>query len=315
MHMAKHLVFVSGFAALLFVGTATANEDTLQIAKLESASEIQEPPLTNVLEALDPTALKLRSASAFIVDQEGNIVYAKQAHETRPIASITKLMTAMVILDAELPMDERLTITRKDRDRIRFSRSRLRYGATLTREELLRLMLMASENRAASALARTYPGGLTAFVEAMNYKAQALGMRHSRFAGPSGLHAGNVASARDIVAMVRAAYTYPFIREASTARRMSVQPYSGRRALRFGNTNRLLRSGDWNIELSKTGYINEAGRCLVMRVNIADEPLVIVLLNSFGKLTPYGDSNRIRRWIERKQKELESARRLQAQAR
>ena len=157
---------------------------------------------------------------------------------------------------------------------------------------------MASENRASNALARTYPGGKQAFVEAMNDKARALAMNNSHFADPAGLDAGNIASPGDIVKMVRAAWTYPLIREASTTRSIAVRPYKGRGELKFGNTNRLLRNKTWDIQLSKTGYINEAGRCLVMQAEIADQPLVIVLLNSFGKLTPYGDSNRIRKWIQ-----------------
>ena len=255
-------------------------------------------PASSPWQALDPHKLKLRSEAALIMDRAGNIVYAKQEDRALPIASITKLMTAMVILDAGLPMQERITITKDDRDLIQLTASRLEYGATLSREQLLQLALMASENRAACALARTYPGGKPAFIEAMNRKARDLGMHDSHFTGPAGLDADNVASARDVAKMVRAAQGYPFIRTATTTHSLSVRPYRGRGELRYVNTNRLLKSKAWDIQLSKTGYLNEAGRCLAMQAEIADRALVIVLLNSFGKLTPFGDSNRIRKWIE-----------------
>lgn len=239
----------------------------------------------------------LRSASALVLDAQGNLIYGKDVDTVRPIASITKLMTAMVILDAALDLDEKLTITKADRDLIKLTGSRLKYGATLTRRELLRLALMSSENRAATALGRTYPGGMAAFVAAMNDKAQALGMRNSRFADPAGLLAQNVSTAADLAKLVAAADTYPLITRASTTTRMDVHPYRGRGPLTYGNTNRLLKNQSWNIELSKTGYINEAGRCLVMQANINGVDVSIVLLNSFGKLTPFGDSNRLRDWM------------------
>jgi D-alanyl-D-alanine endopeptidase (penicillin-binding protein 7) len=248
--------------------------------------------------SLNPKQLRLESESALVVDGQDNEVYAKQIDEPQPIASITKLVTAMVVLDAALAPEERITITRDDRDVIRYSGSRLQPGATLTRDQLLRLALMASENRAANALARTYPGGRDAFVQAMNKKGRFIGMKSSHFADPAGLDSGNVATARDMVKLVRAAQKYPLIREATTTRTMSVHPYKGKGELRFNNTNRLLKNASWHIQLSKTGYLNEAGRCLVMQASIGGQPLVIVLLNSFGKLTPFGDSNRIRKWIE-----------------
>jgi D-alanyl-D-alanine endopeptidase (penicillin-binding protein 7) len=291
----KKLIFVASVSTLLWAGAGHTEEQPIEIAMLDS----KHAGASEVWEDLNPRDLKLRSASALVLDQSGNVVYAKETDEPRPIASITKLMTAMVILDASLPLDERITITKQDRDLIRLTGSRLGYGAALTREQLVRLALMASENRASNALARTYPGGRKAFVEAMNRKARELGMNHSRFADPAGLDAGNVASARDIAKMVRIAYEYPLIRTATTTASMTVRPYKGRGPLRFGNTNRLLKNDAWEIELSKTGYINEAGRCLVMQAEIADRHMVIVLLNSFGKLTPFGDSNRIRKWIER----------------
>ncbi|WP_455233965.1 serine hydrolase [Thiogranum longum] len=295
----RYPLLICCLSATLFVGTGVTGEQPTQIASLGTGDRPHPADAPDVWETLNPKQLKLRSASALIVDQSGNEVYAKESDEARPIASITKLMTAMVIVDAGLPLEESITITKDDRDLIRLTGSRLKYGATLTREELLRVALMASDNRAANALARTYPDGRKAFIQAMNQKAWELDMRDSSFTDPAGLDSGNVASARDVVKMVRAARTYPLIREATTARTISVRPYKGRGELRFGNTNRLLRNKAWDIQLSKTGYINEAGRCLVMQAEIADEPLVIVLLNSFGKLTPFGDSNRIRKWIER----------------
>ncbi|MCP5204352.1 MAG: D-alanyl-D-alanine endopeptidase [Pseudomonadales bacterium] len=239
----------------------------------------------------------LRSASAIVLDGQGNVIYSKDENTVRPIASITKLMTAMVILDAGLDLDEKLTITRADRDLIRMTGSRLGFGATLTRRELILLALMSSENRAATALGRTYPGGMEAFVAQMNAKAQALGMHKSRFADSSGLRSENVSTASDLAKMVTAASRYPLITQATTTVRHEVRPYSSKGPLNYGNTNRLLKNDSWNIELSKTGYINEAGRCLVMQANIDGEHVSIILLNSFGKLTPFGDSNRLRKWM------------------
>ena len=239
----------------------------------------------------------LRSASAIVLDSQGNVIYGKDVNTVRPIASITKLMTAMVVLDAGLDLNEKLTITKADRDLIRMTGSRLSYGATLSRRELILLALMSSENRAATALGRTYPGGMDTFIAQMNNKARALGMKNSRFADPAGLNSGNVSTANDLAKMVAAAGTYPLITQATTTLRKEVRPYARKGPLNYGNTNRLLKNAQWDIELSKTGYINEAGRCLVMQANIEGEDVSIVLLNSFGKLTPFGDSNRLRKWL------------------
>lgn len=239
----------------------------------------------------------LRSASALVMDAGGNIIYGKDTDSVRSIASITKLMTAMVVLDAELPLDEKITITKADRDLIRLTGSRLDYGASLSREEMLLLALMSSENRAAAALGRTYPGGTEAFVTAMNQKAASLGMANSRFADAAGLRSENVSTANDLMRMVKAAEAYPLITRATTTPRLQVHPYRNRGHLNYVNTNRLLKNASWDIELSKTGYINEAGRCLVMQATIEGEDVSIVLLNSFGKLTPFGDSNRLRKWM------------------
>lgn len=239
----------------------------------------------------------LRSASVLVLDAEGNLIYGKDVDSVRPIASITKLMTAMVILDADISLDDKVTITKADRDTVRLTGSRLDYGATLTRQELLLLAVMSSENRAAAALGRTYPGGMDAFVEAMNRKASELKMTNSHFADPAGLQSENVSTASDLAKMLAAAEGYPLIAQASTTTRMEVRPYAKRGPLAYGNTNRLLKNEKWDIGLSKTGYINEAGRCLVMQANIEGEDVSIVLLNSFGKLTPFGDSNRLRQWM------------------
>jgi D-alanyl-D-alanine endopeptidase (penicillin-binding protein 7) len=239
----------------------------------------------------------LRSASAMVTAEDGSVIYSKDAETVRPIASVTKLMSAMVILDADLDPDERITVTKDDRDLIQLTGSRLEFGATLSRRELIMLAVMASENRAAMALGRTYPGGMDAFVRAMNAKAAALGMRDSHFADPAGLSVENRSTAADLARMVTAAWAYPLIRKASTTTRLEVHPYARRGPLVYGNTNRLLKNRNWDIDVSKTGYIMEAGRCLVMRARIEGELLSIVLLNSYGKLTPFGDSNRLRKWL------------------
>ena len=239
----------------------------------------------------------LRSASALVINEEGNVIYGKDVDTVRPIASITKLMTAMVILDSDLDLDEKITVTKADRDLIQLTGSRLEYGASLSRREMILLAIMSSENRAATALGRNWPGGMAEFVKAMNSKAAQLDMVNSRFADPAGLHVENQSTARDLMKMVTAAEGYALIRQASTTTRIEVRPYANRGPLVYGNTNRLLKNKTWDIELSKTGYINEAGRCLVMQANIEGEQVSIVLLNSFGKLTPFGDSNRLRKWM------------------
>lgn len=245
------------------------------------------------------TSPRLRSAFAMIYDVHGQRpLYSKNEDTVTPIASISKLMTAMVVLDARLPMDEEITITRADKDHLKGTRSRMRPGMTLTRGELLKLALMASENRAAHALARTYPGGTEAAVQMMNIKAQQLGMDNTHFLDPTGLNSGNVSTAEDLVKMVLAAKHYKQIRDFTTTETHMVD-LNGRRPFRYVNTNPLVRSNSWDIGLSKTGYISEAGRCLVMEARIKDQPVVIVLLDSWGKRTRVGDANRIKRWMER----------------
>jgi D-alanyl-D-alanine endopeptidase (penicillin-binding protein 7) len=250
-------------------------------------------------EAKAQKAVFLRSSSALVLDADtGEVVIDKNADTVTPIASITKLMTAMVILDRGLDLDQRIVVSREDYDSLKGTRSRLRPGNVLTRRDLLLLSLMASENRAASALGRTYPGGLEPFVAAMNAKAAALDMKESRFVDATGLSPHNVSSARDLVKLVRAAHEYELIREFSTRDRASVKVADRGRPLKFHNTNGLVRAHHWDVELSKTGYISEAGRCLVMRVKLASKDLIVVLLDSWGKHSRIGDANRIKKWVE-----------------
>jgi D-alanyl-D-alanine endopeptidase (penicillin-binding protein 7) len=244
-----------------------------------------------------PRGLVLRSASALVEDQQtGELLIQKQATAIVPIASITKLMTAMVVLDAAGDLQESLAIESGDIDSLRHSHSRLPVGTQLTRREALLLALMSSENRSAHALGRTYSGGLAACVAAMNAKAKALGLSETHFEDTTGLSSGNVSSARDLVRLVDAAYQYNLIREFTTCKHATI--YSGRRLLEFRNTNRLVQNARWQIGLSKTGFIGEAGRCLVMQAHVAQRPLLIVLLDSQGKLTRLGDANRIKQWLE-----------------
>jgi len=239
----------------------------------------------------------LRSSVALVQDAaSGETLMAKNQAAVLPIASITKLMTAMVILDANLNLEQRVAISDEDYDFVKGTHSRLRPGTVLTRDELLLLALMSSENRAAASLGRTYPGGTEAFVVAMNAKAQALGMRDTRFVDPTGLSSSNVSSARDLARMVAAAHEYPLIRQYSTRESATVQAFG--RPLGYRNTNGLVRNAHWEIGVQKTGYISEAGRCLVMRVRMASREVIVVLLDSWGKLSRVGDANRIKKWLE-----------------
>jgi D-alanyl-D-alanine endopeptidase (penicillin-binding protein 7) len=241
--------------------------------------------------------VNFRSASVLVQDADtGEVMFHKNSEAVVPIASITKLMTAMVTIDRELDMQQRVVLSREDVDLRKGTKSRLRPGTVLTRDELLMLALMASENRAAAALARTYPEGMQAFVAAMNQKAAELGMTDSRFVDPTGLSSNNVSSARDLAKLVYAAHSYELIREYSTRDRATVSAFG--KPVNFRNTNGLVRNSHWEIGLSKTGYISEAGRCLVMRVRLASKDLIVVLLDSWGKQSRIGDANRIRKWLE-----------------
>lgn len=251
------------------------------------------------ISSLRETGLSLRSSMALVVEQNsGKTIYAKNTDVRSPIASITKLMTAMVVLDAQLPLDETLTIGHEDVDSIKNTHSRLQVGAKLTRELALQLALMSSENRAAATLARHYPGGSSAFVAAMNRKAASLGMTHTHFVDSTGLHSENMSTAQDLVKMVSAAHQYAAIREMTTTGEYDVEVKHSGRQMQFKNTNMLVRNKDWQIGLSKTGYINEAGHCLVMQADINNQPMIIVLLDSWGKLTRIADAQRIKKWME-----------------
>jgi D-alanyl-D-alanine endopeptidase (penicillin-binding protein 7) len=245
----------------------------------------------------DSSELKLHSAAAMVLDQStGAVLFEKNAGAVLPIASISKLMTAMVALDAQPNMDETLSIEDADVDTLKGTHSRLKVGTQLSREGMLRLALMSSENRAAASLSRNYTGGRPAFIAAMNQKAQSLGLQDTHFSDPTGLTAANVSSAHDLVKMVSAAQQYPLIRQFTTTTEYEVA--LGGRPQTFRNTNSLVKNASWDIGLSKTGFINEAGRCLVMQAWLNNKPTIIVLLDSLGKMTRLGDANRIKQWVE-----------------
>ena len=262
--------------------------------KIAQKKKVAKPVLSSPIAETGPLAVQ--SGAALVIDQNGEALFQKNASTVTPIASITKLMTAMVVIDSAPNLQAPITITDEDVDYLRGSRSRLAVGSVLTRENALLLALMSSENRAANALARHYPGGIPALLAAMNIKAQALGMRDTRFEDPTGLNSNNVSTANDLAKMVAAAYRYPLIREFSTTSDATVDV--GRRELAYHNTNPLVKNTNWDVGLSKTGYINEAGKCLVMQARVADKALYIVLLDSVGRLTRVGDANRIKRWLE-----------------
>ncbi len=244
-----------------------------------------------------PDALALKSRVALVLDQDTReVLFSKNDHAVLPIASLTKLMTGLLISEARLPMDEMITIDQSDVDTEKGSRSRLRVGAELSRGELLHLALMSSENRAAHALGRTYPGGLSVFVDLMNSRARALGMGDTRYVEPTGLSSQNQSSARDLAKLVGYSYGDPVLRELSTS--PDHQVAVGSRTLTFNNTNRLVKNSTWDIGIQKTGYISEAGQCLVMQAKVAGRKLIMVFLDSAGKLTRLGDAERVRRWVE-----------------
>jgi len=241
--------------------------------------------------------LDLKSSVALVIDQDTQqVLLSKNDSAVLPIASITKLMTGLVVSEAKLPMDETITITQDDVDTEKGSSSRLRVGTALTRGELMHLALMSSENRAAHALGRSYPGGMSAFVEAMNQRAQLLGMNDTRYVEPTGLSSRNQSSAQDLARLVATASQDTLISELSTSPGHQVE--IGRRTLQFSNTNRLVKNPAWEIGLQKTGYISEAGQCLVMQAKVAGRKLIMVFLDSAGKLSRIGDAERVRRWVE-----------------
>ena len=249
------------------------------------------------VQAAHPDKVFLRSSSVLVQDAaSGETILSKNAGAVLPIASITKLMTAMVVLDRGLELEDRVVISSEDMDQLKGTHSRLRPGAALSRNDLLLLALMASENRAAAALARTYPGGTAMFISAMNEKARSIGMQNSHFEDSTGLTSANVSTAPDLARMVQAAHEYPVIRQYSTRDQAQVSVLG--QSLQYHNTNGLVRGHVWDIGLSKTGFINEAGRCLVMRVRLASKDLVVILLDSWGKNSRIGDAQRIKKWLE-----------------
>ncbi|WP_337074120.1 D-alanyl-D-alanine endopeptidase [Aeromonas veronii] len=255
--------------------------------------------LPAVSAAPNPTKLEVRSSSALVVDvKTGKTLYQKNATKVRPIASLTKLMTALVVLDAKQNLNQTITVDKNDLDRVKHTHSRIRMGTKVTRRDALHLALMSSENRMASALARHYPGGRSAFVRAMNNKARQLGMRNTHFYDSTGLSTRNVSTAQDLGKLAAAAYRQPLIRQFTQDENREMRFSAPAYSLMFNNTNPLVKNPDWDVRLSKTGFTDEAGRCLVMRAKPDSRELAIVLLNSVGKRTPIGDANRIRKWLK-----------------
>jgi len=264
--------------------------NAMMARKRTSAQEV------GLARAVATRPLHVSANVAFVVDQEtGEVLVRKNARAVLPIASLTKLMTGLVIAEADLPLNEKITISAADVDRLKGSSSRLPVGTTLTRRQALRLALMSSENRAAHALARTYPGGESAFVNAMNLKAAQLGMRHTHYVDPTGLSSGNRSSARDLVLLASAAYEEPLLRRFSTSRAYHLATARG--TLQYVNSNHLVRGGNWNIGLQKTGYISEAGQCLLMQAKLAGRKLIMVFLDSASKLARLRDAERVREWL------------------
>lgn len=300
--MTKPLVSLLAVLSLLMVGgvadVSAAQRKTLTLKAAGSYKQVSAHRHRHRRATIaDAKVLAVASAAALVQDESsGSVLFEKNGNTVVPIASISKLMTAMVVIDAVPSLDEVMTISEEDVDMLKGTRSRLVVGTQLAREDMLRLALMSSENRAASALSRYYPGGRPAFVAAMNRKCQQLGLTATHFEDPTGLTSANVSTARDLVKMVTAAHQYPLIRAFTTTAEYDVAIKG--RTQTFRNTNILVRNSDWDIGLSKTGYINEAGKCLVMQVWLNNKPTIIVLLDAVGKLTRIGDANRIRRWIE-----------------
>jgi len=278
-------------------GKATVARKKTPVKAAVVAPRLSFGQLAGLHQVSDPLALE--SSVALVMDQDTKeVLLSKNEQAVLPIASISKLMTGLVVANAQLPMDELITITQADVDTVKRSSSRLQVGTTLSRRELLHLALMSSENRAAHALGRTYPGGMDAFVEQMNFKAKLLGMTATRFVEPTGLSSSNQSSARDLATLVNVAHAEPLLRSFSTSPSAEVEV--GKRTLQFNNTNRLVKSEDWEIGLQKTGYISEAGRCLVMQAEVAGRNLIMVFLDSVGKYSRLGDAQRVRQWVEAK---------------
>lgn len=299
--MRNILKVAAAFATALCAGSLLAAGPSAPVTGVVDRSPVEaaEPfaPVVSANELARRANVSLKSRAALIVRADnGEVLYRKNVDQGMPIASITKLMTAMVVLDAGLPLDEIVTISKDDVDTIKHTHSRLTVGTRLSRGDLLILALMASENRAAAALARSYPGGKPAAIAAMNRKAATLGMTQTHFVDGTGLSSANKASPVDLVRLVKAADSYDEIRQRSTTPQYTVKV--GRRMQMFRNTNPLVKSPDWSINVTKTGFINEAGRCLVMQARIAELPVIMVLMDSDGTKTRVGDANRVRKWLE-----------------
>jgi D-alanyl-D-alanine endopeptidase (penicillin-binding protein 7) len=268
---------------------------TSQVVRVAAPARLSNAERMGLRHSADP--LDLSSRVALVIDQETNeVLFSKNDEAVLPIASLTKLMTGLVIAEAGLSMTAPITITRDDIDTYKGSRSRLAVGTTLSRGELMHLSLMSSENRAAHALGRTYPGGMRRFVQEMNAKARQLGMSDTRYVEPTGLSSENKSSARDLAILVSAAYERPMLRDLSTS--PGYQLDVGRQTLQYNNSNRLIRNPAWDIGLQKTGYISEAGRCLVMQARVAGRQVIMVFLDADGTLSRSQDAERVRRWVE-----------------
>jgi D-alanyl-D-alanine endopeptidase (penicillin-binding protein 7) len=288
--LVRRVVKVNGKRRVVYQTIRRAAPAVLAIPAARTAGDI-----AGLSQTRDP--LSLRSNVAFVMDQNSSeVLFEKNANVALPIASITKLMTGLVVVEANQDMNETLTVTNDDVDRHKYSSSRLPVGARMTRNNLLHIALMSSENRAAAALGRNYPGGINAFVAAMNAKARQLGMNDTRYVDSSGLSSQNVSSARDLAKLVAYAHQKPLLRQYSTDPNWVVEA-SGR-PMRYNNTNYLVALPDWNIGLQKTGFINEAGRCLVMQAMIQGRNVIMVFLDSKGKMSRTADAGRMRRWLE-----------------
>ena len=284
--MNKFLCFISSFFLLLSISFNSLSDNQLDNFNSKFAKYKSDP--------------KVRSAKAMVVNQNnGKVIYQKNAYSEASIASLTKLMTAMVILDSKIDLKKKIKITKHDIDRLKGTGSRIPIGTLVTGYDLLKISLMSSDNRAASALSRAYPSGKKGFIKAMNIKALKLGMHNSKFADPTGLNKRNKSTARDLVRMVEAAYQYPEIRKITTTSQETFRIGKRKNEIGFVNTNRLVRKGTWDIGLSKTGFTRDAGRCLVMQAMISNEPVIMIFLNSYGTLTRFADAQRVNRWIKK----------------
>ena len=294
------LASLAGIAVTTLYFTSNASEPAPQEIETPTYSTAEE-----IIQYGQPNRLSLKSGVVIVMDdREGVMLYGRHVDRPRPIASLTKLMSALVILESGLVLEELIEVTRADRDRLRGTRSRLNFGAVFTRYDLLRAALGASDNRAAAALARTYPGGQEAMIHAMNAKAKQLGMTLTRFADASGLDNGNVSTARDLTLLVAETQKYPLFHTLTTTASFRVENQATGRDIAFNNPSRLVRRDNWDINLSKTGYTAAAGNCLIMQATIANRPLTIVLLNSWGKYSRYGDAKRIHDWLQRAERRI-----------